>query len=661
MPSAISLDFETYYSKKLKYGIRQLIAEQYCRHDLFDAYMVSASDGSSEWSGHPRDFNWSCLEKQTLLSHNRYFDNSVLNELIRRGQVPKVNWAAWHCTANLTAFLCNRRSLAESVEFLFGVRLPKEARDKADGKRWPEDFSEAERVEMLEYAKHDARWCWKLWDKFSHLWPDVERRLSNITIDQGMRGVQINTDLLDQYIYQTHEMRTKTEQVIPWIADSDDDDDRDSWAGFNAKPTSTKCIAEQCRRSGIPGCPVKRKDPEGYEEWEDTYTSEHRWIHAVSSWRSINKLYRTFQVVKERLRSDGTLPFALKYFGAHTGRWSGDAKVNMQNQRKEAVLCNEQGLMELNGKRITEAFEEKEETGKLPSWVKYAIDFRALIIPRPGKKMIICDLAQIEPRVLAWLAGDFAMLEKVRGGDSVYVAHARASMGFTDPSMDKKSALYKLAKARVLALGYGCGWEKFITMAQTLAGLDITVDDPEFVDEVDLTGQKKQVSGYGSNSKRIVKEYREQNKKITDLWSRLESGLRSSIAEDFVLTLPSGRSMRYGKVKAMTRIVKDKKTGLPRRQTEFHANTNGRYKHFYGGKLAENITQAAARDVFAAQIAAMEDRGWTNLFSAHDEAVLEVDQSVSAADVQAEMSKCPDWLPGCPIAAVAEEVSHYQK
>jgi len=57
----------------------------------------------------------------------------------------------------------------------------------------------------------------------------------------------------------------------------------------------------------------------------------------------------------------------------------------------------------------------------------------------------------------------------------------------------------------------------------------------------------------------------------------------------------------------------------------------------------------------------MEDRGWRNLFSAHDEAILEVDQSVTAKDVEKEMGHCPEWLKGCPIAAEAKEVSHYLK
>jgi DNA polymerase len=169
------------------------------------------------------------------------------------------------------------------------------------------------------------------------------------------------------------------------------------------------------------------------------------------------------------------------------------------------------------------------------------------------------------------------------------------------------------------------------------------------------------VSGYGSNSKRIVQEFRDQNPQITDLWSMLGAQFKSSIGGDFVMHLPSGRKMRYEDVRASVKIEKDKETGKPVRKTVYTANSDGKRKPFYGGKLTENLTQAVARDVFAEQVATMVKGGWGCLFTVHDEAVMEVDQSVSANDVEREMARCPEWLKGCPIAAEAKEVPHYLK
>jgi len=960
----IAFDTETFYSKKLKCTVFGNLPEEYVSHELFDCYMVSVCDGTAEWSGHPRDFNWNALEGRTLLSHNRRFDNTVTNKLIADGKIPRFTPKDWHCTANLTSYLCNRRALDAAVEWLYKIKISKADRTNAEGKRWPNDFSEEERKRMLEYAKGDVRWCSRIWQDFSHKMPYIEHRLSDLTIEQGMRGAQINAALLDEFISRSHEMLANTVKLIPWM--QDDDSDLDTWDEFNTSPTSTKCIAEQCRRSGINPPPAKSKDAEAYEEWETAHKGTNPWIQAVSAWRSINKLYKSFLLVKRRLTIQDVMPFSLKYFGAHcftgdhevltpegwvrldswsggkimqwengklrfddaianrfenasgenlleckskqlnfvcteghwlatlnkkgevikrqaaeassvrlcipisgcadgavsvlpyqiklmaavqadgsycndcrtirfrfsklrkierlrsllkeaglkwseavypsepkvtnfrvpnypdwlenrkqwtselltwdlcsrlilldelvhwdgykcgpksveystssksnaewvatiahisgraasisirdgnekwaanyrvfirsekqtrvspkhwinrgpagevfcptaktgiiliryrgtisissnTGRWSGDARINMQNMRKIPVFCNEFGLMEMNDRRCLVALDEKDETGKFPDWVKYTLDFRALIVPRPGKKMILSDLRQIEPRVLAMIAGNKNFLDLVATGMSPYEAHARSTMKYSNLSKLEQTdpVMYKLAKARVLGLGFGCGWEKFITVAYNMARLDITKDDPEFCEEPDINGKLRQVSGYGKFSREIVTKYRADNPQIVDLWEKLDDAFKRSIGTDFVMTLPSGRQMRYSEVKASLVIKPDPETGKPRKSWKYTALSNGNRKPFYGGKLTENLVQATARDIFAEQIVRMEDKdGWTNLFSSHDEAILEVDQSVTAKDVEHEMSYCPEWFKGCPIAAEAREVDHYLK
>lgn len=667
MPT-IAIDTETFYSKKLKYTIKGNIAEAYVRNPLFDCYMVSVSDGASCWSGHPRDFNWSCLEGATLLSHNSYFDRQVIGEMQRRGLVPSFNYRAWHCTANLTSYVCNRRALDDAVEFLFGVRLSKDSRSDAEGKRWPEDFTPEQQKAMLEYARRDALWCWKLWDSFgANKWPAVEQKLSNITIEQGMRGIQIDRALLDSYLVATHEMKVKTEKLMPWLKDMDDEDW--DWEGFRLSPTSTKCIAEQCRRVKIPCCPVKYEDEEAYQNWEDTHAPANPWIIAVSSWRSINKLYKTFQTVRSRLRGDNTLPFALKYFGAHTGRWSGDAKINMQNMRRVPMFCRQDGLMESDDRAISRIMKHHELFGKgevstpWPDEVRHAVDFRGLFTARPGKKMISSDLAQIEPRVLAWLSGNKAMLEQVRQGVSVYEAFARANMGYKEPGrMNKASDFYKLVKIQVLQLGYGAGWRKFIVTALKEYGVDLTENDPEweiYDDPVTEIQQKR--DGYGMRARQIVNDFRTASPLITSLWKRLEETFRSSVGNDFTMTLPNGRKMTYKNVLRQIRLEVDPDTKKTRKKEEYTAEVGGRRVSSYGGKLVENLVQAVARDVFSEGVARMHDAGLVNLFSSHDESILECDLDTSPREVERLMSITPDWIPGLPVAAEAKELERYAK
>lgn len=663
----IAIDFETFWSKRLKYTIRGDVPRNYARNPLFEPYLLSVADNSNfVWCGPRADFlRWDSVSGQLGLGHNVSFDSAVWMEAQSRGMIPKdCNPAKWLCTADLTSYLCNRRSMADAMLHLYGESVSKQVRADSENKHWPTDFSPKEQKEMVEYGAGDAINCLRLWNDFSDKWPEKERRLSILTREQGYRGVRLNVELLNEYIGQTHEMLKATENLIPWIKDTDDE----SWdtLGVERKPTSTKMIAEQCRKSKIPCPPIKSHFDDGeerYQEWVNAYIVANPWIAALTTWRSIGKVHKTFLKMKSRLFGD-IMPFSLKYWGAHTGRWSGDAGLNMQNLRKDPILADENSLMVTNEAQLQTAYKHFETLGVWPEWVRFVIDIRKLIIPREGKKMILSDLSQIEARITRWFAGDHEILKAVAGGMSIYTAHARATLGWTGGNELKtvNKEVYALAKARELALGFGCGPKKFINMAMTLAGVDITKDDPEWIELRDaMTGKVTKVSGYGRRSKLEVADYRAKNLGVVNFWNQLNDGLRASVGEDMELELPSGRSLNYKEVRRSMKIVKNEETGKPEQRWEITANVGGDREHYYGGKLAENMVQATARDVFAEHLLSLDDAGMDTLFTEHDAAVLEVDLDVTAADVQELMSVAPEWLPGCPIGCEAREVPHFKK
>ncbi len=679
MANAIGVDFETPYNSKEGHTLKVQGMIPYALDPRSEAYLISVSDGTQTWAGPPGRFNWDALQGQTLVSHNKYFDSSVQKNLVRLGKAPVLNLKGWHCTANLSTFLCMRRDLMRAVEFLLGIKLEKEVRGSADGKNWDDLTKEDGGKSMLEYARKDAYYCWALWNKFGHLWPEFERRLSELTIRQGQRGAQIDVDKLRRYIHTTQEMLIQIELDLPWMKEG-------------KKPTSPKAIAEECRKNNIPNPPVKAHEgEEAFDLWAATYGPKFTWVAAFSNYRLVNKLLTTLETIQTRLHSDddgnpGVFSYDLLYFGAHTGRWAGAGGFNMQNMRKEPYYRGIDGRLITDVNLLKFIDEELAKTGKVPSnLVSDVIDIRSLFIARPGKKLIISDLAQIEARVLSWLAGDTKELELMRAGKSPYQAHAEATMGWTRGDMkalikqgdSEAKNLYALAKARRLGLGFQCAWKKFIVVAQNMAGLDITKDDPEFVQAMtpegapcfNSKGEPIMISGYGAYSRKVVSEYREQNPLIVGLWKTLDDTFKASLGGDFEMTLPSGRKLRYPDVRKERKLREDPdnpgkmKVQWATTALAFDQKRNAVIrKPFYGGLLTENVTQATARDVFGERMLELDSTsGIEVLFHAHDEAINEVDQGIEARDVNEIMSKGPEWMPGLPVAAETIEAPHYKK
>lgn len=638
----ITVDFETFYDKDLT--VVGACPESYClegvRQGRFNVLLVSAADETDAWAGPPSEFDWSRLDRPSaeFVFHNARFDLAVWHTAHQLGIIPVPPPPAdrVQCSADMTAFFTSGayRNLAGAAKEFLGVEVSKDPRSKAKGKTLAE-MTEEERKTFLEYAKNDARLTYNLWVKLHQKWPQKERELARLTRKQGQYGLCIDKELLAKYLTLVALAKSKVEGLIPWSKEN--------------APTSPKAFAECCRKVGIPPPPVKTKNPTDFTAWETAYAKQHPFIVAVSAWRKLSKLLASLEQIRQRTFDDGGLPvfhIGLKYFGAHTGRWSGEAGFNIQNIRKEALSIREDGTPVLP----VSVFES--------SAPEVSVDVRRLFVASPGHRLVIADLAQIEPRVLAWLSGDFELLDTLRQGQSLYEAHARKTMGWKGGKLKEEDPkLYALAKARVLGLGYGCGWKKFIDVAKILAGLDLTEDDPEKETYVDAyTGEVCERDGYGATARRIVKDFRESNPKILALWRRLEQGLKNSVGGDFIVELPSWRSLTYKNVRQVEYRTED--GGL---RTSLWAVAGGRLQEFFGGKLTENLVQATARDVFGEILLRLDKAGIQSLFSVHDEVVLDVPDSVPLDYVRDLMVSPIDWMPELPIEIEATESRHYKK
>ena len=83
----------------------------------------------------------------------------------------------------------------------------------------------------------------------------------------------------------------------------------------------------------------------------------------------------------------------------------------------------------------------------------------------------------------------------------------------------------------------------------------------------------------------------------------------------------------------------------------------------YGGKLVENVTQAAARDVLAGNMPLIEDAGYSIVLTVHDEVITESPDTEDFNDkaLSALLSTNPEWAPDIPLNAGGFEAYHYRK
>jgi DNA polymerase len=123
--------------------------------------------------------------------------------------------------------------------------------------------------------------------------------------------------------------------------------------------------------------------------------------------------------------------------------------------------------------------------------------------------------------------------------------------------------------------------------------------------------------------------------------------------------------MRYGKV---LRQMREKTDAEGRKvlkvvYTGETSKSGGRIarSELYGGILTENMIQATARDVLAYHLLKLDRRGVNVVFHVHDEFITEVDMDFDPQQIVEVMSQCPEWLPGCPLAAEAAEHKSYTK
>lgn len=283
---------------------------------------------------------------------------------------------------------------------------------------------------------------------------------------------------------------------------------------------------------------------------------------------------------------------------------------------------------------------------------------RGLITAAPGNKLIAVDFASIEARVLAWLAGEEKILDIFRTHGKVYEASASDIYGVP---MDAVTTLQRLVgKVSVLALGFQGGIGAFQSMAKQY---NLKISD-EQADEIKV-------------------RWRAANPSIVSYWYKLDEaainatnypGEKFHVGDrnkhvtylkkgSFLLCrLPSGRVIMYPYPRMAT--VKTP-WGEPKMALTYKGEKDHIFRRqaAYGGLLAENVTQAVARDLLVDAMFRWESAGYPIIMHVHDELVSEVKINSGKNLSEAEQLMCinPDWAQGLPIDAEGWEGKRYRK
>ena len=239
---------------------------------------------------------------------------------------------------------------------------------------------------------------------------------------------------------------------------------------------------------------------------------------------------------------------------------------------------------------------------------------RSMLIPAPGHRFIVGDFSAIEARVLTWLAGDENKLETFRQFDAgigrdIYCIAAEQVLELEPGSVGLSRESAGSEKIFELGLGYGMADKRLLDGIQKRGYQNATLEDTKrWVEDM----ARAEIRRSSSSGKRSMPRRWQQCDILEYLCA---AGAASFELRDGVLSLrlPSGRELKYPNPVLELRAV-----WLPD-QARRHWVGGRRDKRMYGGKWAENVTSAAARDLLVGAMKRLRAAGYVLTMHTHDE------------------------------------------
>jgi len=619
----VTIDFETYYDQA--FSLSKITTEAYVRDKKFEVIGVGVKVNNypTDWySGNDvgKFLNSLNYKDKAILCHNTAFDGAILSW--HYNIKPKL----WLDTLSM-ARPFHQMTVGGSLKALatyYGLGQKGDEVVQALGKHRM-DFTTEELARYGEYCKNDVEITYALFNKLKQGFPVSELMVINQTLRMYTEPtIELDTPLLCGHLQDviTRKRLLVNDMGLTGVSEE----------AINKTLMSNNIFAKYLINLGVEP-PTKISLRTGKETFAFGKTDkafmdllEHpdervqSTVAARLGVKSTLEETRTQSLIEVAGR--GRLPILLNYYGAHTGRFSGGDKMNLQN---------------------------------LPARGDNKIR-RALKAPA-GQVLVACDSSQIEARMVAWLAEQSDLVSAFAEGRDVYSEFASEVYGRTITKSDKIERF--VGKTCILGLGYGMGAEKFRrTLEIGQGGISVKIELSE--------------------AERIVRLYRQKNHRVVALWQRCGHALGGILArqhgvigkmvtyDEQGIRLPNGLYIRYPALRANANnyeYISDARTYRKAvKDRVVTGNTDDiSWTKIYGGKATENLVQALARIVVSEQMTTIGQH-YHVVFQVHDEIII-VAPAADASNAEKLlvdiMSTPPVWAQDLPVACESGTANNY--
>ncbi len=640
----IVLDFETAWGRSpdVRLGFSTQTNEEYVRDPRFKAWGLSwkllGSDEAPVWVTRkdlPEFFASMDWSRTAVVAQNALFDVSIMS---------------WHYNAK-PAFIFDTLSMGRALR---GVEVGNSLKKLAEMFNLPpkgEGLTPSEnildelppRVEeiLADYCCHDTWLCEQIFLQLIKGYPAKELRLVDMTLKMYTNAVlELDREMLIKALSEEGEKREGLLQKL---------------GVEETALASNDKFAQVLTAMGVTP-PTKVSKTTGKEAF--AFAKNDALFQAMLNGEreDLALLCEARLRVKsttERTRAQrfldisgrGPLPVPLSYYGAATGRWTASkgSAINMQNLKRGSFL-------------------------------------RKAIMAPVGHQLVVGDLSQIEPRVLAWFADYEDLLDIFRSGRDAYAAFGAQMFNIPGLSKESHPDLRQSAKSALLGCGYQLGWASFA--AQLLVGflgappirydkafakqLGVNTayierflgweDNVKKLQEIPHTCTDRELLIHCVAAKKIIDIYRETSHPVVSFWDMCGKLLEKSLygGDEVVykcvtfrkeeIVLPSGMTLKYPNLR---RLV-DKET---KQSNWVYGEEGAKPIKLYAGKITNNIVQGTARVVMTDGMLRVNKR-YPVVGTVHDELLCVVpDAEVEGATdwVLQQMIAVPSYMPGIPL------------